>query len=110
MPGCELLSLVPEFFISFLKKVLKLRDYGCLLLVSVNRSDFFFPVPQKDLASLRHAVQSMVGQRFHAVNPRTTTLLTPSLQQDRPNVPAARPKCLPHPTKYLSQVHLWWQD
>lgn len=110
VPGCELRSLSTEFLISFLKKVLKLRQRSFLLLVSIKSSDFFSPMPQKDLASPRHTVQSMVGQRFRAVNPRTTKLLTPSLQQDRANVPAAHPKHLPHPTKYLSQVHLQWQD
>jgi len=68
-------------------------------LVSIHSNDFFFPMPRKDLASPRHTVQSMVGQRFCALNPRTTTLPTPSPQQDRADVPAAHPKHLPHPTQ-----------
>lgn len=95
--GCELLSLSAEIFIWFLIKVLKLREYSCLLLVNINSSDFFFPMPQKDLASPRHTVQTMVGESFRALNPRTITLLTPSLQQDRANVQQHVPSACPIP-------------
>lgn len=60
--------------------------------------DFFFPIPIKDLTSPRRTIQSMAGQRFHALNPRTTTLLTASLQRDRAHIPAAYPQH--HPTIY----------
>lgn len=103
VPGCELLSLFAEFFISFLKNVLKLREYGCLLLVltAVISSS---SCPKRTLRR-----PDMVGQRFSAVSPRTAALLPLALQQDRANIPAARPKRLSHPTKHLSQVHPWWQ-
>lgn len=86
VPGCELLSLFAEFLISFLKNVLKLREYRCLLLVltAVISSS---SCPKR---TLRHP--DVVGQRFSAVSPRTTALLPLALQQiSQQHVPSAYP-------------------